>query len=185
MYDMESHMYKRIVVPLDGSEIAEAALVEAEKMAQLTGAPIHMVRVIDFNSKDFAASYGMLVEPSAISVLLEDEAAAVRQYLEVVYARIAEQGFTVTSEVRRGIVYEQIIATTRPGDLIVMASHGRNGISRWFLGSVAEEVVRRSNVPVLLLRKAPQSESVGKRIASAYSEHAIFASPARGTAIIS
>ena len=178
-------MYKRIVVPLDGSEIAEAALVEAEKMARMTGAPIHLVRVIDFNSKDFAASYGMLVEPSAISVLLEDEAAAVRQYLKVIHARIADQGFTVTSEVRRGTVYEQIIATTRPGDMMVMASHGRSGIARWFLGSVAEEVVRRSNVPVLLLRTATKHEVGVNRITAAYPERVSLASSARGTAIIS
>jgi len=181
---MDSIMYKRIVVPLDGSEIAEAALVEAEKMAQMTGAPIHLVRVIDFNSKDFAASYGMLTEPSAVSVLLEDESAAVRQYLEGVVARIVDQGFAVTSEVRRGTVYDQITAATRPGDLIVMASHGRSGIARWFLGSVAEEVVRRSSVPVLLLRAASQHGDGGNRNAAAYPDRVSLAASGRGTTVL-
>jgi nucleotide-binding universal stress UspA family protein len=177
-------MYKRIVVPLDGSEIAEMALVEAENMARINSAPIHLVRVIDFNSKDFGASYGMLTETSAISILLEDEAAAVRQYLEVVFSRIADQGFAVTSEVRRGTVFDQIIATTRPGDLIIMASHGRSGIARWFLGSVAEEVVRRSSVPVLLLRAATQQGDGANRNAAAYPERVSVATSGRGTTVL-
>ena len=163
-------MYKRIVVPLDGSEIAETALVEAEKMALLTGAPVHLVRVVDFTNKDMAASYGMMTDASAVSVLLGDEVDAARQYLEFVAARIADQGFAVTSEVQRGTVFDRLIAVTRQGDLIVMASHGRSGIARWFLGSVAEEVIRRSTVPVLLVRASTHPNDGGNRIAARYPE---------------
>jgi nucleotide-binding universal stress UspA family protein len=51
-----------------------------------------------------------------------------------------------------------VISTTQEGDLIVMASHGRTGVRRWFLGSVAEEVLRQASVPVLLIRKPHDEE---------------------------
>jgi nucleotide-binding universal stress UspA family protein len=58
----------------------------------------------------------------------------------------------VTTEVRRGGVVFELQQVAQPGDLYVIASHGRGGISRWFLGSVAEELVRRSVVPILIVR---------------------------------
>lgn len=152
-------MYQRLVVPLDGSDIAERALVEAEKMALLTGAPLHLVRVIDFSTQDMSGAYGMMVDPTTISVLLADETESSRQYLESIARRVEEKGRQATSELLRGPVALQLVAIARPGDLFVMASHGRSGISRWFMGSVAEEVVRRSTVPVLLLKAAPPEET--------------------------
>ncbi len=145
-------MYQRLVVPLDGSEIAESALVEAENMAALTHAPIHLVRVIDLTSHDTFAVYGMMGDPSTVAMLLDDEVEAATQYLESLSRRLTDQGHRVTSEIRRGQVANELIAASRPGDLYVIASHGRSGIARWFMGSVAEEVVRRSTVPVLLTR---------------------------------
>ncbi len=145
-------MYHRLVVPLDGSDTAECALVEAENMALLTNAPIHLVRVIEFAGQDTYAVYGMLADPAAVSYLLTDEAASASQYLESVARCLAGQGHRVTSEVRHGSAADELIAASRPGDLYVIASHGRSGIARWFMGSVAEEVVRRSSVPVLLIR---------------------------------
>src|SRR5687768_16841707 len=61
---------------------------------------------------------------------------------------------TVTSEVRRVDVDRAILAHPRPGDVIVIASHGRGGPACWFLGSVAEDVIRNATVPVLLIRSA-------------------------------
>ena len=60
--------------------------------------------------------------------------------------------------VRRGAVDRAILADPQPGDVIVMTTHGRGGVARWFLGSVAEDVVRRSAVPVLLVRIQPGQE---------------------------
>jgi len=147
-------MYQRIVVPLDGSDLAEKALVDAENMAVLTHAPIHLIRVIDLTDQDTYAVYGMMADPTTVSYLLSDEAASATQYLESVARRIADQGHRMTSEVRHGSVANELIAASRSGDLYVIASHGRSGIARWFMGSVAEEVVRRSSVPVLLIRAA-------------------------------
>ena len=145
-------MYQRLVVPLDGSDMAERALIEAETMAALTQAPLHLVRVIDFTAADAAAAYGVLADPSTISTLLADEVESARQYLDAVARRTAERGLRASHELRRGRVATELLAASKPGDLYVMASHGRSGIARWFMGSVAEEVVRRASVPVLLVK---------------------------------
>lgn len=145
-------MYQRLVVPLDGSDIAELALVEAETMAGLARAPIHLVRVIDVNGQDTAAVYGKMADSSTVSFLLDDAVESAREYLESVTRRLVSHGHGVTCEVRRGSVASELIAASRPGDLYVIASHGRTGIARWFMGSVAEEVVRRSTVSVLLVK---------------------------------
>ncbi len=145
-------MYTRIVVPLDGSDIAEAALVQAENMAELTGAPIHLVRVVDLTGNDAVSMYGMMADPSAVSTLLADEVETSQQYLDMVQQRIVKSGHQATTELRRGPVATALIDAIKPGDLLVMASHGRSGIARWFMGSVAEDVIRRSTVPVLLVK---------------------------------
>lgn len=156
-------MFTRIVVPLDGSDIAETAIPQAENMATLTNAPIHLVRIVDFSSRDMSASYGMMTDISSMSVLLEDEDEAANEYLAAMAKRVAEQGFRVSREVRRGAVASQLIALAEPGDLLVMASHGRSGAVRWFLGSIAEEVVRRVSVPVLLVKASAKPDSKADR----------------------
>ncbi len=145
-------MYRRVVVPLDGSDNAEIALAEAEGMATLMGVPIHLVRVLDMAESTLYVDEGQIVDWSDTSTLVVDEVEAVRQYLDAVASRLGEQGCRVRHELRCGPVVAELIAAARPGDLYVMASHGRTGLSRWFLGSVAEEVVRRSQAPVLLIR---------------------------------
>jgi nucleotide-binding universal stress UspA family protein len=145
-------MYTRIVVPLDGSDVAEAALVQAEHMAALTGAPVHLIRVVDLTGNDAVSMYGMMADPSAVSTLLADEVEIAQQYLDMVQQRIVTSGHQATNELRRGPVANAVIEATKPGDLLVMASHGRSGIARWFMGSVAEDVIRRSTVPVLLVK---------------------------------
>lgn len=152
-------MYQRIVVPLDGSDLAERALVEAETMAALTHAPIHLVRVIDGTADHTAAPYTAMLDPLALSASLADEIDSVGQYLGSVAQRIAARGYEVSHELRHGQVVDQLIAVSKPGDLLVMASHGRSGISRWFMGSIAENLVRRVSVPVLLVKASSYTGS--------------------------
>jgi nucleotide-binding universal stress UspA family protein len=145
-------MYTRIVVPLDGSDIAEQALQSAEDFARATGATVHLVRVVEFPSTSYAYVYGAMVESEAITVQLEDAVNFAEEYLDEVAKTISEHGITVTTEVRHGIACQELVATMTPGDLFVIASHGRSGVARWFLGSVAEEITRHATVPVLLVR---------------------------------
>jgi nucleotide-binding universal stress UspA family protein len=145
-------MYERIVVPLDGSELAEAALPHALHMAKLIGAPIHLVRIVDTSVAGRYDSFGLSAGYlPAVEVFDVDRQNAL-DYLETMQERYATGGVEVTFEQRVGQVPREIVAATTVHDLVVMTSHGRGGAARWFMGSVAEEVTRHSTVPVLLIR---------------------------------
>jgi nucleotide-binding universal stress UspA family protein len=145
-------MYKRIVVPLDGSDLARHALTDAAEIARLSHAPIHLVRVIDLTQLDRYGLYGFGGGGAAFQSLVDEEVEAAAADLEKIATDLRNQGLMVTTEVRRGGVVFELQQVAQPGDLYVIASHGRGGISRWFLGSVAEELVRRSVVPILIVR---------------------------------
>jgi nucleotide-binding universal stress UspA family protein len=145
-------MYERIIVPLDGSPLAERALPHAERLAALVAAPIHLVRVIDATKIERRGGFSFGLEPATDEQALVTEESAALGYIGSIERRLLERGVGVTEEVRRGAVAQEICAAANPRDLIVMASHGRGGVTRWFVGSVAEDVVRRATVPVLLVR---------------------------------
>ena len=145
-------MYTRILIPLDGSELAESALPEAEKLAKLTGAKLVLVRVIDYSSRDRFSDFGLLYEYQAMANALEEERVLATDYLGSLSARLSGEGYTVSSKLVDGIAAKAIVSVAEPGDVIAMATHGRTGMRRWFIGSIAEEVLRHSEVPVLLVR---------------------------------
>jgi len=145
-------MYTRIVVPLDGSELAERALPDAERLARLISAPIHLLRVVDLTLLPWYGQFEMSMEYAATEQMLADDSDAASTYLQTIAERLTASGLTAVTEVRRGPTSRSLIDATKPGDLIVMASHGRSGMTRWFLGSVAEEILRHATVPVLLVK---------------------------------
>ncbi len=138
----------RVVVPLDGSELAEAALPVARQMAKTLKLSLHLVRVV----VPPAAMFGGEYVPGAPAVLEELEVEA-GQYLEKTTEVLKSAGFTVTAVVRTGTPAEVVLAEAcEPGDLVVMSTHGRSGVDRWFLGSVADAIVRHGDIPVLVVR---------------------------------
>ena len=128
-------MFSKILVPLDGTSEAAVALMPARTVAKATGAAVTLVTVID-------------TEASAA-----DHTRATAQ-LEGTEAELSAEGLQVDSLVRRGEPAAEIVgATIEQGvDLVTMATHGRSGLVRAILGSVAQRVVGMSPVPVLLLR---------------------------------
>lgn len=153
-------LYKRIVVPLDGSKLAEIALAEARQLAQLTGAELVLVRVIDYSSRDRFGDFGMLYEYEAIATALEEERQVAEAYLSDLSRKLsAEDGSRVSFEIIDGMAGRAIVRFAQPGDLIVMSTHGRTGFKRWFIGSIAEEVLRHATVPILLVRVTEPGES--------------------------
>ena len=147
--------YERIVVLLDGSQLAEAAIAHAETFARVTGAPLHLVRVVDTPSLTRVGVVGLGIEQAALSAALsriETERAAATAYLAAIRERLVERGLVTTTTVVTGEVVPALLGAVRPRDLLVMTTHGRTGLARWFFGSVAEAVIRRSPVPVLLVR---------------------------------
>jgi nucleotide-binding universal stress UspA family protein len=153
-------VYRHIVVPLDGSEMAEQALPHAEALARLTGAPLHLVRVIDPAGLGLIGNVVLHADALALQLLLEEERSAARDYLERIERGVRDRQHTVSVEYRQGPAADELLAIMQPGDLLVMATHGRGGLARWFLGSVAEAVVRRASVPVLLVRASPSAPDV-------------------------
>lgn len=145
-------MFKRILVPVDGSETARKASEQACALAKEQHAMLRFVHVVDESpignfqglEQDFAAFLDALRE-SGRDILMQakDEAAkagvdAETKLLEVIWGRPAVL-----------IVNE---AKAWPADLIIMGTHGRSGFDRLLMGSVAEGVVRTATVPVLLIR---------------------------------
>ncbi len=142
-------MYKKILVPLDGSELAERALVEAEQLARMFGSEIILFEVVPF-----MPIYG---SPELVTPLIVDEKQkeSVEAYLAKVAGGLKQKGFNVSSMVKTGqqVALEIIdFAKERGVDLIIMCTHGRSGITRWVLGSVTLKVLTRAETPILLIR---------------------------------
>ena len=142
-------MYTRLVVPLDGSALAAQALPQATMLAQRGVIPLHLVRVVELPP----------LARAGLAEFREDVAAAAADLTQVA-ARLQAEGLSVTTEVRPGDVVDELLAVAEPGDLYVLATHGRTGVTRWLLGSVAEALARRSVVPVLLVRMLVPSRVV-------------------------
>ena len=141
-------LYDRILVPTDGSSEGERAVTHALDVAAVHGASVHAVYVVD------TASYaGMPMESSweGVDELLRSDA---REAVKRVEQIAATTSVDVETAVVDGSPSREIIryAEANDCDLIVMGTHGRGGIDRLLLGSVAEKVVRGASVPVLTVR---------------------------------
>jgi nucleotide-binding universal stress UspA family protein len=134
-----------ILVPLDGSALAEAALPRALELAEVSGARVLLLRAAQ-------ASTLLGADPTEAQVKVVSEAEA---YLAEVQQRLTGQGrVTVETSVWYGPAAYAIVeaARIRRVDQIVMTTHGRSGLGRLLLGSVAESVLRGTTTPILLLR---------------------------------
>ncbi len=145
-------MYDRIVVPLDGSDLANVALDHGKNLAKRLAIPIHLVRAIDPAAIDRVGAVGMGFDYSAVNELIIEEEGDATAFMDAQVAALTADGYEATGVVLRGYAAAAITSVTKEGDLVAMASHGRTGVRRWFLGSVAEEVLRQATVPVLLIR---------------------------------
>ncbi len=137
------------MIPLDGSDLARRGLGEAEKLAKCFGAELVLLQVVPF-----MPIYG---SPELVTPLIIDEKQkeAAEQYLANLCEELRKKDFKVTATVKTGqqVALEIIDFAKEHGvDLIVMSTHGRSGITRWVLGSVALKVLTRAETPILLLR---------------------------------
>jgi nucleotide-binding universal stress UspA family protein len=135
-------MYKNILLPLDGSEISESAIPHVETLA--LGCDSKKVTIIHVVEQE--RYEGMLASGKRPGV-----------YLQRTAKRLEAKGIPTNIKVMTGDPSEAIVsfAENNPIDIIVMASHGRSGVTRWAVGSVADKVFLASTVPVLMV-KAPK-----------------------------
>jgi nucleotide-binding universal stress UspA family protein len=143
---------RRILVPLDGSELAERALPSAVDLARRAGAAIVLIRSVTW-PQEFVSSFANL-DPIGGAGLVEHRQGHARAYLAEVGERLTRQGLAVAASLRSEPAAEAILACAAEerADLIVMGTHGRGGLGRWAFGSVADRVLRSAAVPVLLAR---------------------------------
>jgi len=144
-------MYERILLPTDGSEGSAAAADHAIDLATRYGASLHVVYVVDTELVPDSGTFNLYVAlEGAGETAVEDIA-----------VRARDAGVeSVESSIEQGRPHRAILeyADEHAVDLVVMGTHGRTGIERYLLGSVAEKVVRTCPVPVLTVRTPESSE---------------------------
>jgi nucleotide-binding universal stress UspA family protein len=145
-------LFKRILVPLDGSPRAERALPIAARIAQASGGIVVLLRVVCFS---MAFETYQAADPWTMQTINDPDLAEARHYLD----NITSVSSLVDVHTETAVIVGQPAATilsvvdTYHIDMIVLCSHGYTGMKRWVLGSVAEKVVHHAPIPVLLLRE--------------------------------
>lgn len=179
-------MFERILVPLDGSSLSHQALPYAKRVARSCGSELLLMHVtpqpasLVMTPEDVAAEMGERVQTSAVPfqpgpadrmfipdapprvdarVIHAVERAAAE--VDVLQQQLKQEGFSVRSVVRGGSPAEALLDEARLQDakLIVMSTHGRGGLGRFLLGSVADKVMRHAEMPVMLVRAREVHES--------------------------
>ena len=150
-------MFQRILVPLDGSALAEQAIPTAGRIARATGGSVVLVRAI-LPPVDY--EYGPYMLRPTFTVFDQEVQEALQEathYLERVATSSSLAGIETAVVAETGSAAAMILSVTtdRHGDLIVLCTHGKTGLQRWLLGSVAQKVARHAPVPVLVLHPHP------------------------------
>ena len=152
-------MYKHILVPLDGSPLAEQVLPHVDTLAIKFGSSVTLVRTIPSREEIIALETPMNLRPGPEvfmdpTPIIQAEQEEAESYLVALAKRLNSQGILVQYQHPEGPPAEVIVelAQQLQIDLIAMTTHGRSGLERVILGSVAEAVVRNAPCPVLLVR---------------------------------
>ncbi len=146
-------MYKKIMVPLDGSELAECVLPHLEVF--IKDYHVNNVVLVQVVEPLLTVVHGEFPPPAQeLEKRDADMKFSAQKYLDQMINRLKHEGTTLDSEILYGRVAEEIVdyAENNNIDLILVATHGRSGISRWVRGSVTDKILRAANVPVLMVR---------------------------------
>ena len=154
---LESVALKRILLPLDGSPLGESALPYVEELASKTHAEVLLLQII--------TPLDRVIPIEGYTVHLADVYGDVlnqtKTYLNKVEQRLKQKGIAAHYEVISGLPASAIIdyARDKAVNLVAMSTHGRSGISRWVMGSVADKVLRGSGSPLLLVKASQVTEA--------------------------
>ena len=174
-------MFDKVIVPLDGSKLGEGVLAYARPIARGLGAKIELLRIIESArpeaspaeqvyayGQDAAAGLSIPVEGFTselphhqyLDQVLAGLRGSAKDYLDGVAAPMRDAGLAVTSTVREGKPAAEIVAEAdkEPNSVVAMSTHGRAGIARWALGSVADKVLHTSSRPLMTVR--PENGSI-------------------------
>lgn len=159
-------MYDKILAPLDGSAFAEQALPHVEQIAAVEHSEIHLLSVAPLLEDQALAMVDLYPVYVYRGYLIDQEdqlkhiQSELEGYLQHVSHRLQAHGHAVRTAVRFGQPAEEIMryAEETGCSLIVMSTHGRSGLGRWVYGSVADKILRGSQVPVLLIRAREEEQ---------------------------
>jgi nucleotide-binding universal stress UspA family protein len=151
-------MYKRVIVPLDGSPLAEGMLRFIVDIAGPLDLEVVLLRVIRILPPQVTETLR-----SALLESVEQNTADAREYLAPLAEDLRTRGIRVRTEVRHGESADEIVdcAHEADADLIAMTTHGRSGLGRLLFGSVAEAVLRQAEIPVFLMRLTEAQVAAG------------------------
>ncbi|EOQ71938.1 universal stress protein [Acinetobacter lactucae] len=144
-------LYQHILVPIDGSETSMVAMKEAIKLGKALNSKITVVQVMALDP--FIAD--VYVKTGQTNDLIERTRIYLLDILQQAKQEFSNEGLTVETKLLEGfVVHEEIIQAAQDlnADLIVMGSHGRTGVRKLVLGSVAQKVLGESHIPVLIVR---------------------------------
>jgi nucleotide-binding universal stress UspA family protein len=142
----------RLVLPLDGSPLAEQSLPVAMGISRRLGTPLLLVRAVNLAEiMPPAVGMGEAIPFELYDQTEEEMEKEATSYLDRIAASLREQGFSVVTQVVNGPATAAISEATKLGDVVVICSHERSGPMRWLLGSVAERLVRTDDAPVILV----------------------------------
>jgi len=151
---------RRILVPLDGSQLSEEALEHAKTIAQTSGASIHLLHVLQpMQDWEQQLLHGL---DRPFETMSEPYPADAKTYLERVRQNLEAAQHSATAKLYTGIVGDEILtaAQSEQADLIVMGSHGYGGYKRWVYGSIANRVVHEAPCPLVMVRHVPEEKDV-------------------------
>ena len=151
-------LYRRILVPTDGSEYTKAATAHGLALAKLAGAEVTAMFVID-NDVYISKSWGTIMPTTVpdLSKVLEEEG---KKAVSEVQSEGEKIGVKVLTRIDWGSPSTKIVHESRNFDLIVMGSLGRTGVSKLLMGSVAEKVVRFAECPVLVVKNRALQDKI-------------------------
>ena len=143
-------MYRKIMVPLDGSKLAECALEHVKTIAKGCSVPeVVLVSVI----KTFHWWEDEIEDATVLEQVARDEEEQANEYLLKIKQALERDGLKTATSILEGNTTDRLLdfSIKNGVDLIIMSTHGRSGITRWALGSVADQMIRYSTVPVLVV----------------------------------
>jgi nucleotide-binding universal stress UspA family protein len=150
--------FRRILVPLDGSPVADQVLPAVAEVARRNGSHVTLLRVEPLILTEFPSPIveGSLWDPAPLERALDPQR-----------EQLVAAGVDVEVRAVYGVIAAEILEAARSADLLAMTSHGRSGIARWWFGSVAEQVLRHVTCPLLVLRHVPAARPAARALTSA------------------
>lgn len=154
-------MYTRMLIPLDGSKTAENVLPYGRILARTFQIPVELMEVLDIAGM---ASHVAAEKARRLDTVVTEGERSSEQYLKKIASSFS--GVNVRCTVERGRPEDVIVekAAADKTTLIAMATHGRSGMSRWLLGSIAEKVLRAATNPLLLVRASEEALTEGEAV---------------------